>query len=394
MLDWLILGGGGHGTIISRYLLAHDLVDSDGLRVMDPHETPLTVWRRVTNASGMRYLRSPSSHNLDIDFRALRRFARRPENRELSDFIAPYARPSLGLFNAHADNMIAAHGLEHIRTQGRAIEISRQNGGKRIRTAETSVLAKNVVLAFSDSESPHYPDWAVQVRQDGAPVQHVFSHGFDPRVPEEAHTPVVVGGGITALQKACQLARTGIGPVTVISRHQLRIATFDSNPCFIGPKCLDDFLVERDYSRRRAVIEAERYPGSVPRDVAEDFAALQHQDRVRLLITDIGSAEARPDGTVRLVCSEGRTTLESNYVVLATGFNRRMYKAPLMQQITKEFALPTADCGFPMPRSHLEWGERIFVTGALAELELGPPALNIIGAHNTARRLVKGLKAR
>jgi uncharacterized membrane protein YdfJ with MMPL/SSD domain len=30
----------------------------------------------------------------------------------------------------------------------------------------------------------------------------------------------------------------------------------------------------------------------------------------------------------------------------------------------------------------------VFVIGALAELELGPACLNIIGAHNAARRLV------
>ncbi len=394
MLDWLILGGGIHGTIISRYLLAHDLVDSDGLRVLDPYETPLAVWRRTTKACGMRYLRSPSSHNLDIDFRALRRFARRPENREPARFIEPYRRPALDLFNAHSENVIAAHGLEHLRLLGRAIEISRQNGAKRIRTPETSFLAKNVVLAFGDSESPLYPDWSMQARQDGAPISHVFSPDFDPRLPEEPYNTVVIGGGITALQKACELARAGITPVTVVSRHQIRVSTFDSNPCFIGPRCLNEFQAERDYRRRRAVIEAERFPGSVPRDVAEDFAALREQNMVRFVNAHITAAQAQPDGTVRLSCGEDETVIESSYVLLATGFRRRMYKAPIVQQTTKEFGLPTADCGFPIPQPHLEWGERIFVTGALAELELGPPAMNIIGAHNTARRIVAALSSK
>ncbi len=392
MLDWLILGGGIHGTILSRYLLAHDLVDSDGLRVMDPYETPLAVWRRVTNASGMHYLRSPSSHSLDIDFRALRRFARRPENRELADFIPPYARPALSLFDAHADNTIEAHGLEHIRLLGRAIEINRNNGAKRVRTAETSFLARNVVLAFSDSESPHYPEWAIQARQDGARIFHVFSPEFNPRIPQDPVAPAVIGGGITALQKACQLARAGVAPVTVIARHQLRVAAFDSNPCFVGPKCLDEFRAERDYRRRRAIIDAERFPGSVPRDVAEDFAVLRKQGMVRLIIAHVIAAEARPDGTVRLLCSEGGRVIESSYVLLATGFKRRIYKAPVIQQITKEFGLPIGDCGFPIPQSHMEWGENIFVTGALAELEVGPPAPNIIGAHNSARQLVAALR--
>ena len=44
--------------------------------------------------------------------------------------------------------------------------------------------------------------------------------------------------------------------------------------------------------------------------------------------------------------------------------------------------------GYPVPRPSLEWDEGLYVTGALAELELGPAAPNIVGAHNAAKRIV------
>ena len=46
-----------------------------------------------------------------------------------------------------------------------------------------------------------------------------------------------------------------------------------------------------------------------------------------------------------------------------------------------------AICGYPVVGEDLRWQERIFVTGPLAELQIGPCARNIIGARNVGRRL-------
>ncbi|XYI00028.1 hypothetical protein ACMHYB_09830 [Sorangium sp. So ce1128] len=50
--------------------------------------------------------------------------------------------------------------------------------------------------------------------------------------------------------------------------------------------------------------------------------------------------------------------------------------------------LRCAACGYPIVSARLEWGPGLFVSGPLAELELGPTARNIAGARAAAERLL------
>lgn len=75
-LDWLIVGGGVLGTNLSPVLVNRAGTAPDRAHVLDPQEQPLeTVWR-VTGATGMRYLRSPGVHPVDLHPYPLRRFAK------------------------------------------------------------------------------------------------------------------------------------------------------------------------------------------------------------------------------------------------------------------------------------------------------------------------------
>ena len=75
MLEWLIIGGGVHGTHLSHLLVHGAGVPDDRLRVLDPHPEPLAVWRRHTARCGMRHLRSPATHHIDLPILSLYRFA-------------------------------------------------------------------------------------------------------------------------------------------------------------------------------------------------------------------------------------------------------------------------------------------------------------------------------
>jgi hypothetical protein len=75
VLDWLIVGGGVHGTHLSLALLAAG-VPEDRLQVVDPHDEPLEVFFRHVEATSMQYLRSPAVHHLALDPYGLKRFAR------------------------------------------------------------------------------------------------------------------------------------------------------------------------------------------------------------------------------------------------------------------------------------------------------------------------------
>ena len=107
-LDWLIVGGGIHGTHIAARLLGDADVAPDRIRIVDPGERLLARWRTCTETIGMTHLRSPSVHHLDADPWSLNRFAGKRKRRDPGLFAAPFERPSLALFNAHCD-LVEAH---------------------------------------------------------------------------------------------------------------------------------------------------------------------------------------------------------------------------------------------------------------------------------------------
>jgi hypothetical protein len=74
-------------------------------------------------------------------------------------------------------------------------------------------------------------------------------------------------------------------------------------------------------------------------------------------------------------------------VILATGFRDERPGNGFITQTITEFHLKTASCGFPVVGPSLRWHERIFVSGPLSELQIGPSARNIAGARHSGRRI-------
>ncbi|NBF41199.1 MAG: hypothetical protein GVY14_12375 [Spirochaetes bacterium] len=419
----LIAGGGVHGTFLSHALTRTGALDTDDITVLDPHPEPLEVWRRQTRATGMRYLRSPSSHNLDLDFRALREFARRRETDPATAgagatpaagaaagdeaaplFIPPYARPTLELFNAHAAEVIAEAALTARRRRARLLDVEARTDGVRVRTDDGEEGADFLILAVGRTEMPFRPAWARGLSAGGggagarpgsvpgseAPVVHVFDPDFDPGRLEQAAAPVVVGGGVTAAQVACHAARRSGRGVVLLTRGPLRVGQFDSEPCFIGPRCLADFLAEPTPAARRKYIGKARYPGTMPWDVEQTLLA---EKRVAILEHEVAGIEPTgvadtAGGRLRIHLRGEVQSVESDLVVLATGFERRLPLSGIIADLARRNGLSTGPCGSPVPDRYLRWHPRVLVTGTLGELEIGPAAPNIIGAHLAARRLV------
>ena len=84
-------------------------------------------------------------------------------------------------------------------------------------------------------------------------------------------------------------------------------------------------------------------------------------------------------------------TVWTDTVVLATGFRSDRPGGTFIDKVIEEFGLQCGPCGFPIIGEDLRWAANIFVTGPLAELQLGPCARNIIGARNAGRHLLKVL---
>lgn len=393
MLDWLIIGGGIHGTFLAHALLHHGYARASRTRILDPNRRLLAEWRRRADNCGMRYLRSPAAHALVPDFTALLAWASRHGYDRNRHTIPPYARPSLELFNAHAEGIVSSERLSELHIAGRAMEITREHARWFVDLDDGSRMeAKGVLLAPGRAPGLRRPSWA---HRDDRAIVHVFDTAFDRSAAERASRPIVVGGGVTGAHLALHLADHR-RPVRLIVREELRVHQFDSEPCYIGPACMRRFLATDDPGQRREILRESRYPGSVPPELAQRLEDARHAGLLEVVVDEIVEAGRADSETIVLSGRRGRWY--GDLVVLATGFapgppGGRL-RAGLACGAATGAPLPVDEAGFPIPSASLEWAPGLYVTGALAEQELGPAAGNIVGAHNAAKRVIGHLSGR
>jgi hypothetical protein len=383
VLDWLVVGGGIHGTHLAVALRRGLDVPADRLRVLDPHPEPLALWERLTAATGMETLRSPFVHHLDLPPFALKGFAEARREEPHERLVGYYRHPTLALFRAHARHLVARDGLEALWVRGRACGLARTRAGWRVETASGGLEARRVILAIGPTETPAVPAWASGV----AGVEHVFSPAFrrDETGPHE-HV-VVVGGGLSAAQLALALSGRP-GPVTLVMRHPPRIHRFDSDPPWLAPPAMRRFL-GLDPAGRRALITRERHRGSMPEEVALRLGWARERGLVRVVRGEAVGVAGRP-GDLTMTLAGGQR-IAAGRLVLATGFAGGRPGGAWLDRAIGEMGLPVAPCGFPVPTGALEWAPGLHVSGALAELEIGPVARNIAGAQRVSELLLARL---
>ncbi|MBM4269710.1 MAG: hypothetical protein FJ144_24435 [Deltaproteobacteria bacterium] len=386
MLDWLIIGGGVHGTYLSSILASRLGAGADRIRVLDPDDEPLARWYRCAHNTGMEFLRSPDVHCLGDHPFALHEFAREKRGRALARFTGPYRnQPSLELFRAHVDSIVQERSLGGMRLRGWARRLTRSRRAVRVETDDGTLDARRVVLAIGSTRSA-WPWWAVELRAAGARVGHIFDRDFCRASLAPWTRAVVVGGGISAAQTALALASRGHGAVTLLTRHELREQNFDAHPCWFGG-CLGAFARLFDPGLRRALIRRERNRGTVPPAIARELRRHVDEGRVEVRLAAVRRAQRLGAGLARLDLGDAGT-LEVDLVVLATGFDPARPGGDWLDRAVDELPLSSASCGYPLVDGSLHWGHGIHVMGPLAELEIGPAARNIIGARLAAERLM------
>ncbi len=400
MLDWLVIGGGPHGVHTALRLIGEVGVPHDAIRILDDEQQLLARWRRSTRNTGMTYLRSPAVHHVGLPSASLHRFADAGGRGVERPFTRPYSRPALELFDLHCEEVIARHELQTLHVRGRVTRLDLD--GERARVAfvdpadagrSGEIAARQVVLAIGAPREPAWPDWARLAVGSAAQatesdptgrIRHLFDPGFelvdDPRDTALA----VVGAGISGAQVALRLAREG-RRVILLSRHGLRVKQFDSDPGWQGPKNMRGFSRLSDPDARRDRIRAARHRGSMPPEV---HAALQ-------IASSDGTVEVVEKAEVVSACVSGRDVhleldagnVRADRVLLATGFPSRRPGGSWLDDAVDAFRLPCAACGYPVVDRGLRWHPRLFVTGALAELELGPVSRNLSGAQRAGDRI-------
>ena len=388
--DWVIIGGGPIGVHVAVRLLADGGVSAKRLCIIDPGPELLHRWNCCTASTGMRFLRSPAVHHVGVEpFGLLQHAGRRKRDRKKRALFAPpYNRPSLALFASHTASVMKAHDIVARHVQDRVEHVHLGDDSARVCLGSgRSVTAAQVVLAIGNSEAPVWPPAAVQLRDAGGCVRHVFE-GDGPLDPETLPASVVVlGGGISAAQVAVRLADSG-RKVTVLARHSPREHQFDSDPGWIGPKYMRGFAAESDPTRRRALITKARHRGSMPSDVKRDLQIAMNNGTVSWKVGTLAGGSM--DGeTMVMHLEDGQEPLTADALLLATGFSSRRPGGALVDALISEHELPVAECGYPLVDTDLRWHPRLFTTGPLAELELGPAARNLTGGRRAADRLVE-----
>ena len=380
--DWVIVGGGIHGAHIAIRLLEHQKSNQKMIRIVDPNPSLLNNWKDQTSATKMTYLRSPSVHNLAIDSLSLKKFAgKKPQNRR-GKFTQPYYRPRLDLFNHHCKVLLEKYSADslHIREKVESVEII--NNTVYLQTNKgRSLRSKKIVLALGQSDKRQIPSW---VSKENLRVEHLFSPHFDWNQTKKLNTIAVIGGGISAVQAALYGASSGL-KVYLVSRHPVRKFQFDSDPGWLGPKYMGNFSSEKNYQKRRQYILQSRNIGSVPPELwlkvlgqIREKNIFFHQEKI--------SSYKEEESQCQLTL-ESSKELKVDQVILATGFQKIRPGGGMVSRLIEKYNLPTADCGFPVVDSSLAWHPLIYVSGALAELEIGPVAKNIAGARVAGEKI-------
>lgn len=414
-IKWLIVGGGPHGVHIAARLLEEvPYISHSNLCIVDEEPTLLKKWKTRTAATGMVYLRSSSTYHLDVREDGLKRYAeqgKNKNNRQPQLFAADYQRPRLDFFNEHCDHVIEKHHLDQVHLQGTVTDVIPKDNHVEVEIRQPSgdvikTCAENVVLALG-SDDPAYPDWANDDMIRTGQVKHIFDEEYDSHHHHESIA--IVGGGISAAHLALKLHNLHGNSTTIhmICRHELREQQFDTHQDWMMdslaakrseagggqgiPECQRHFASLDSFTERRNVIKKERQAGTISAAVIRGKGGLRYaieSGRIRWHKNDICHVTKDVvDDRLSLSMASGED-IAVDQIILATGFNKRPPASFLINKIAQRNGLEICPCGYPAPDTSLRWHKRIYLAGALAELELGPSARNLAGARLASERIV------
>ena len=380
MLQWIIIGGGIHGTLVANFLVSSRKFSPCQIKIVDPHPHLLFRWKHCTRNCGMDFMRSTSVHHIDVPPFALEKYSRKTAFRK--KFIEPYSRPSLELFNDHCQAVIDKNKLSKLYKQAQVNNIHIKPQYLEVETSAGSLKTKRVLLAIG-AGSLSSPDWSEKVR-----AQHIFSTDFDREKLKNCKNIAVIGSGISAAQTAVAMSKQcPKANVFLIANHKPHIQRFDSDPGWISGY-IRKFHKIKDYTTRREVITNARYRGTMTKEVSMILTHAMESKRVQMIVDKIKDVCTTESGYSLQFCQEHQ--IECDQIIFATGFSKKP-PGKWLQNTISQNNLPQAPCGYPIVDSNLHWANNIYVTGALAELEVGPVSRNIAGARISADRIVKGV---
>ncbi|MGE8078265.1 hypothetical protein [Peribacillus loiseleuriae] len=293
------------------------------------------------------------------------------------------------MFNDHCDHLVNELSIKEAWIEGDVEKVTKDHTGWRIQLKNGhDIYGKKLVLAIGVGEQLHIPDWASNLNShDPRSVYHIFDESM-PEFSEMKRPITIIGGGITSIHLALKLCELFPNQVTLMKRHPFRIHDFDSDPGWLGPKRQNAFRTVENYVKRREEIITARHRGSIPHDL---HIKLLNQVKNGSLAVEDGEVVRGEgvNGRIHLYDKDNQLLAKAGTVLLATGYLPTLPGGEWITPLIETLELPCAKCGYPIVSKTLQWGPDLFVTGALAELEMGPIARNISGARQAAELIVK-----
>jgi len=371
-VETLVIGGGVNGISVASELKDRgydDFVVADpegyGGRLMD-----------YADSIGMESMRSPMEHNVDgSDEDSLWEYALREDR--LDDI--EDGRPEIELFRDHWEDTVDEYDLEDHLYWSEVEGIEEDDGFYRAVIDGQEVEAENIVLATGKGPL-NYPDYAEELPEQ-AEAYHAFDEDFsvDEAVDYDGET-YVIGGGITAGQVASSMAEKG-ADVNLVSRSEIEKAGEEADEEWQDWSGINERLDGMDQEERYEEIQEARYDGAMPEYVHDKLveSGADVAEEVEIL-------DAEYTDGIDIELSDGETA-EDVQLVYATGF-QDAYDDPFYQNVADELGLGTGFRDMPMLADEgLEWLDEygdnsdIYVTGEMAQGNLGPFAGNIRGAQ-------------
>lgn len=377
MQQWTIIGGGIHAVTIALKLRSMGLEQSQ-LTMIDPHDNLCEQFAERTSKISMPFLRSPCVHHVHPDPFHLKQFAK--INHYTNCTLGKYQRPQTNMFMDHIHMLIHQFNLNHCHISASAIDISRiGNHWSILLSNNHSIKTDHVVIAFGSYHDKNIPP----LFQQQPDVQHIF-HDNTINFKGSSH---VVGSGISAAHIVNKLLNQDERTVHLWLNKNLTIHDFDADPGWLGPKNMTYFESITDSHKRLSLLNKERHKGSMPREL---YLKLKHyQEQGRLIMHHDKIRDVRHHHIIT-----DAKKIYYDRIILATGFSNSIYQLPLIKKLILNYHAPMAKCGLPQLTDELAWLPNLYVSGALADLKLGPFARNIAGGREAAKRIGNAFSAR
>ena len=366
------------------------------------------------------------------------------------EFHGPYQAPSTSLFKDFHSTLAKAYGIDDMVESSTEVEsIIPQSGLERsdqepyftvlVRRVKEStegnevkigdvirVKAKRVVCAMGPMFKKGSEFWEIPLPSICRPRilhcdeivpwihSHRKHHAMSGNHEGDISNLLVVGGGITSTHLALLAARTPwCKSVTVIHRSRIKERQFDIESKWMGPKrgrLLDDFW-SRDSPSRVQFLKEARDGGSIPPELVQKLLQTAEDSLGRVQVkqeVQISNVDWTGD-QFRVQLDDGSSEICFDMIWMATGADNDIDLYAPLEQVRKELPVDVAG-GLPVLDSNLAWKRpssidedsegrwkgilrhRLHVMGCLAGLQLGPDALNVIGARHGSVRVAKALR--